>query len=90
MTGCVVSHKKACGGMGVNYQTQTYSYFCTHHFISIRAYKTAAERMLATSLSYVTLSSLCTFVPCYGSICLLELKAAVADLSKHSCRMLLL
>ena len=74
--------------MGINYQTQTV--ICAHNTISIRAYATsAAGRMLATSLSRVLLSSRCTFVPCYGPLYLLELKAVVAD-SKHCCRMLLL
>jgi len=49
--------------MDINYQTQTYNYLCPQRFISICAYRTAAAgRMLATSLSRVSLTSRCNIV----------------------------
>jgi hypothetical protein len=62
--------------------TDAHTVICAHNtlFLSVR---TKFCSKIATSLSRVLLFSRCTFVPCYGPLCLLELKAAVADLSKH-------
>ena len=70
--------------------TRVRSYMCTQYFTSIGTISLAG-RVIAAGLSRISLSTACcTFVPCYGHMYVLELKAAVADLSKHCCRLLLL
>ena len=54
----------------------------THRTKGIYVFVCGADNLISFRIHF---TPCCTFVPCHGQVYLLELKAAVADLSMHCC-----
>jgi len=71
--------------------THTHTFIYAHNTLFLPVCTTcAAGLILATRLTRASLSTACSNVPYYCHMYFLELKAAVTELSKQCCRMLLL